>query len=48
MIEDTICDRCSTEIPMDESNGVDSGEWQGCTLCNECYGQLVMDGEIKD
>lgn len=41
---DSICDRCATEMSSDESNDVDSGEWAKCTVCNECAAELNRAG----
>jgi len=35
----TICDRCGAEIPVAEANVADSGDWEGATLCNDCYAE---------
>ena len=45
---DTVCDKCADEIKGDEANDCDNGEWQGCTLCNECYAELLASGKIKE
>lgn len=39
MQETTICDRCGEDIPVNEANcaGPELPEWEGATLCNECY-----------
>lgn len=40
-IETTICDRCGDEIPAEEANDVEGGKWEGATLCNDCYAEVV-------
>ena len=37
----SICDACSVELPVDETNEAD-----GRTLCNECYSDIYE--EIPD
>ena len=42
----TICDRCTREICIDESNAVDAGEWKGAAICNDCYAELLAHDEL--
>ncbi len=36
----TICDNCGSEVALAEANTGDFGDWDGATLCNECYAEL--------
>ena len=38
--QDTICDNCGSEVALAEANAGDFGDWDGATLCNECYAEL--------
>ena len=44
-MEETICDRCSREIPVEEANSCDSGDWEGATLCNDCYAKVCREND---
>ena len=39
---DTMCDACGRAISLDEANDVEGGEWDGATLCNDCYAEKVV------
>lgn len=38
----TMCDACGRAISLDEANDVEGGEWDGATLCNDCYAEKVV------
>lgn len=45
----TICDRCGTELLLGESNdgNEDCGDWEGASLCNDCYAQVFHEAFLK-
>lgn len=42
--EATICDRCAAEVPVAETQNGPPGEWENCTLCNDCYAEENANG----
>lgn len=40
MNDTTICDNCGSEVALAEANTGDFCDWDGATLCNECYAEL--------
>lgn len=44
---DTICDGCARAVPLEETCTPGSGEWEGATLCNDCYAELADDSDAQ-
>ena len=43
MSEETICDRCGGDVDIDETDSLDSGEWEGAVLCPDCFAEVGYD-----
>lgn len=44
-MNETICDKCGNEISTEEANNCESGDWEGATLCNDCYAEVCQEGD---
>jgi len=42
----TVCDRCSCTVPLELVSTPEAGEWDGASLCSDCYAaQLAEDAD---